>query len=249
VSGRTLRARVVSGAAILAVAVVSGVISFGHIYDLSVSLHQSVLAARLMPVAIDGLIVVGSVVLLESGSRLGWLGVAPGLALSVFANLESGLRFGWLSAIWAAIPSLSFFLATFIFERWLKAQSRTTAIAARVEAPGTVATVTQGVTVDVPQDVTSKAPVDAPEIVVEAVPASTLSPTRERRARTVAARPAPTRIDTKRSPAPERVFAAELGRGELPSLRSVMQRCHVGAPRARVILAELTELIDAAQAA
>ena len=56
-----------------------------------------------MPVAIDGLIVVGSAVLLESGSRLGWLGVGPGLALSVFANLESGLRFGALSAVWAAI--------------------------------------------------------------------------------------------------------------------------------------------------
>lgn len=67
--GRSLWARIVSGAAILAVATVSGVISFDHIYDLSLSLHQPVLAARLMPVAIDGLIVVGSVVLSSSSSR------------------------------------------------------------------------------------------------------------------------------------------------------------------------------------
>jgi len=43
-----------------------------------------------MPFAIDGLITVGSVVLLQGG-RLGWLGIGPGVAISLFANVESGI--------------------------------------------------------------------------------------------------------------------------------------------------------------
>jgi hypothetical protein len=46
------------------VASVTGVISYTHVYDLTVSLHQPVMVARLMPFGVDGLIVVGSVVLL-----------------------------------------------------------------------------------------------------------------------------------------------------------------------------------------
>jgi hypothetical protein len=229
----------VSGAAILAVAVVSGVISYGHIYDLSLSLHQSVLAARLMPVAIDGLIVVGSVVLLESGSRLGWLGVAPGLALSVFANLESGLRFGALSAVWAAIPSLSFFLATFIFERWLKSQAAAVTTPAQVETPVTVAE-------SVPGDVLEAEPVPVPVDAPEAVPASMVSPLPARGARTVAAGDARGRVRMARARAPEKVFAAEISRGELPSLREIKSRARCGTDRARVIRDQLVEMLQVA---
>jgi hypothetical protein len=116
-------ARVLTGLAVLTVAGISAAVSYGHIYELTLALHQSMLNAHLMPVAIDGLITVGSVVLLQSGSRIGWLGVGPGLALSVFANVESGIRYSALSAVWAGIPALSFFLATFILERWLKSQA------------------------------------------------------------------------------------------------------------------------------
>src|SRR6266571_4983869 len=90
--------RRLAAAAIAAVAAVAGVISYSHIYSLTVTLHQSVTAARLMPAGIDGLIVVGSVVLLQSapGQRwLGWLGIGPGVAISLFANVESGIRYGW----------------------------------------------------------------------------------------------------------------------------------------------------------
>jgi hypothetical protein len=57
-------------------ATVSGVISYTHVYDLTVSRHQPVMVARLMPFGVDGLIVVGSVVLLQatqaSSVHLGW---------------------------------------------------------------------------------------------------------------------------------------------------------------------------------
>jgi hypothetical protein len=117
--------RIVAGTAIAAVAAVTGRVSYTHIYRLSVALHQPEALARLMPFGVDGLIMIGSLVLLQSepGQKwLGWLGVGPGMAVSLFANVESGIRYGWLAATWAGVPAISFSLATFILERWLKAQ-------------------------------------------------------------------------------------------------------------------------------
>jgi hypothetical protein len=118
--------RLTAGLALVVVASVTGVISYTHVYDLTVSLHQPVMVARLMPFGVDGLIVVGSVVLLQAAAGqawLGWLGVVPGVAASLFANVESGLRWGPLAAGWAGVPAASFALATFLLERWLKAQA------------------------------------------------------------------------------------------------------------------------------
>jgi hypothetical protein len=118
--------RLTAGLALLVVASVTGVISYTHVYDLTVSLHQPGMVARLMPFGVDGLIVVGSVVLLQAApgqTWLGWLGVVPGVAASLFANVESGLRWGPLAAGWAGVPAASFALATFLLERWLKAQA------------------------------------------------------------------------------------------------------------------------------
>lgn len=118
--------RLTAGLALVVVASVTGVISYTHVYDLTVSLHQPVMVARLMPFGVDGLIVVGSVVLLQAATGqawLGWLGVGPGVAASLFANVESGLRWGPLAAGWAGVPAASFALATFLLERWLKAQA------------------------------------------------------------------------------------------------------------------------------
>jgi Protein of unknown function (DUF2637) len=117
--------KIISGLAIAAVAGVAGVVSYLHIYGLTLTLHQPVIVARLMPFAVDGLIVVGSVVLLTEAAAwwLGWLGVGPGVTISLFANVESGIRYGVLAAIWAGIRAVAFSLATFMLERWLKAQA------------------------------------------------------------------------------------------------------------------------------
>jgi hypothetical protein len=118
--------RLTAGLALMVVASVTGVISYTHVCDLTVSLHQPAMVARLMPFGVDGLIVVGSVVLLQAApgqTWLGWLGIVPGVAASLFANVESGLRWGPLAAGWAGVPAASFALATFLLERWLKAQA------------------------------------------------------------------------------------------------------------------------------
>lgn len=119
--------RLVAGLALLTVATVTGVISYTHIYELTLALHQHEMAARLWAFGIDGLIVAGSIVLLQAVESqawwLGWLGVGPGVALSVFANVESGIKYGWLAAAWAGTPAVSFALTTFMLERWLKAHA------------------------------------------------------------------------------------------------------------------------------
>jgi hypothetical protein len=104
---------------------VAGFISYTHICALTLDLHQSWQTAHLMPFAVDGQIIVGSVVLLAARGRTawwGWLGIVPGLAESLFANWESGIRYGLLAAIWAIVAAQAFAVASFMLERWLKSQ-------------------------------------------------------------------------------------------------------------------------------
>ena len=118
-------AAITAGLALAAVAAVTGFISYTHICALTLELHQSWKTAHLMPFAVDGQIVVGSVVLLAGRGRAawwGWLGIVPGLAESLFANWESGIVHGHLAAIWATVPAQAFAVASFMFERWLKSQ-------------------------------------------------------------------------------------------------------------------------------
>lgn len=130
--------RLIAGLAFTVVAGVTGVVSYTHIEELTLALHQPLMVARLMPFGIDGLIVVGSVALLQAGNDepyLGWICVAPGAIASLFANVESGIHYGRLAAIWAGMASAGFFLATFTLERWLKSQAAGAAGAAGPNTP------------------------------------------------------------------------------------------------------------------
>ena len=104
---------------VTAVAVIAGVVSYSHIVALALRAAQSTVDAHLFPFAVDGLIVGGSVIL-AAGSALGWLGVIPGVAATLFANLESGLPHGKLAAVVATWPAIAFSVASFMLERWLK---------------------------------------------------------------------------------------------------------------------------------
>ena len=205
--------KIISGLAIAAVASVAGVVSYLHIYGLTLTLHQPVIVARLMPFAVDGLIVVGSVVLLTEAAAwwLGWLGVGPGVAISLFANVESGIRYGVLAAIWAGIPAVAFSLATFMLERWLKAQA----------SPETRS-----------QDVTAL-PVENPS-----QPATGFPPASE----AVPAVPGAHLNGSGLHPDEVQPFADDLARGEVPSIRRIRSELHVGQPKAQEIRARLSVL-------
>jgi hypothetical protein len=105
------------------VAAVAGVVSYSHITALGLRTYQGQADAHLLAVPIDGLIVAGSV-LLAAGSALGWLGVTLGVAATLFANLQFGLPHGALSAATSTWPAVSFSVAMFMLERWLRSRRR-----------------------------------------------------------------------------------------------------------------------------
>jgi hypothetical protein len=106
------------------VALVAGTVSYSHIVSLGLRTGQSPADAHLLPLAVDGLIVSGSVILL-AGSWLGWLAVVPGVAATLFANLESGLPHGQLAATVATWPAIAFTVSAAVLERWLAGQGGT----------------------------------------------------------------------------------------------------------------------------
>jgi hypothetical protein len=212
--------RVLIGLAIGAVALVAGTVSYMHVYTLSLALHQPPLVACLMPIGVDGLVVVGSVILLD-GNRLGWLGIGPGVAISVFANAMSGLAFGWLSATWAGIPALSFALACFIFERWLKAQGKA------VDAADAVPDAPSAPSASVPDT-------SVPDASDSAVPDAGYAS---------GATVSTAGTDAPKSLTPRTHYRDLLAKGELPSVRAVQRDFRVGAPRARTIRDDLEKYV------
>jgi hypothetical protein len=81
------------------------------------------------------------------------------------------------------------------------------------------------------------APVDVPTAEVPTVPGPM--------PRTVTAPRPRTRAAGRAPKSPEKVFSAELGRGEIPSLRSVKARMNVGSDKARIVLADLRTALNA----
>ena len=104
--------------------------SYSHIVALGLRTYQGQADAHLLAIPIDGLIVAGSVIL-AAGSSLGWLGIALGVAATLFANLQFGLPHGALSAAVSTWPAVAFTVACFMLERWLRSRRRS----ARAAAP------------------------------------------------------------------------------------------------------------------
>jgi hypothetical protein len=115
------RAALPAAVPVAAVAVFAGIQSYTHIEDLGLSTGQSLADSRLLPLSVDLLILAGVVIIL-AGSWLGWLGVVPGVAATLFANVMSGVPHGPLAAAVAAWPAVAFTVASFMLERWLKTQ-------------------------------------------------------------------------------------------------------------------------------
>jgi hypothetical protein len=100
------------------VGAVAAVVSYGHIVNLFLSWHAPPLDARLMPVAIDGLIIIGAGAAKGGQKRLGWSAIGPGLAASLYANVMNGLPHGRDAAMGSGWATVALFLATNVMERW-----------------------------------------------------------------------------------------------------------------------------------
>lgn len=115
----------VVGFALATVAFCTGFISYTHICALTLNEDQSWKTAHLMPLAIDGQIVIGSAYFMAHDDKRRWwglIGIVPGVLESLFANWESGIVHGLWAAGWATVPAQAFACSTFLFERWLKSR-------------------------------------------------------------------------------------------------------------------------------
>jgi Protein of unknown function (DUF2637) len=125
-AARKLASSLVSGCALAIVAFSTGFISYTHICALTLGDGQNWKTAHLMPLAVDGQILIGSIYFMENeGHRRRWLGLLgflPGLAESLFANWQSGAPHGLVAAGVATVPAQAFACSTFLFERWLHAR-------------------------------------------------------------------------------------------------------------------------------
>jgi hypothetical protein len=244
-------ARILAGLAVLAVAVVAGIVSFTHIEALALAHGYALGTARLLPVSVDGLIVAASLACLTEArvrgeaSRLSRSGLVLGILATLAANVAAGAQFGIVGAMVNAWPAIAFIVASEILLRMLRAApdlpsagetAETVAAAAppaHVAVPETVAGTVSEETTGSGPSVPGSSPVSVPEDMPPAVPR--VAPVAPVGAHGRARRHPP------KQPIPEHVFAAEIEAGELPSLRQVKERMHVGTDRARVIRDQLSQ--------
>ena len=100
------------------VGAVAAIVSYGHIVNLFLTWHATSLDAHLMPIAIDGLIIIGAGAAKGGQKRLGWSAIGPGLAASLYANVMNGLPYGRGAAMGSGWATVALFLATNVMERW-----------------------------------------------------------------------------------------------------------------------------------
>jgi Protein of unknown function (DUF2637) len=113
----TDRYRTLTALAVLLVAAIAAVISYQHVVALAIRYGQPPLAAYLLPVSIDGLVAVSSLVMLRSartGVSAPWL-ARTGLVLAVIAtlacNVGYGVAHGWPGALLSGWPAVAFVVA------------------------------------------------------------------------------------------------------------------------------------------
>jgi hypothetical protein len=107
-------ARAATTAAVLLVAVIAAVVSFVHIEHLAITHGQTVLAATLLPVSIDGTVAAASLVMLRAaraGLGTPWLArLMLGLSVvaTLAANIAYGARFGLAGSLLSGWPAVAF---------------------------------------------------------------------------------------------------------------------------------------------
>jgi Protein of unknown function (DUF2637) len=105
--------RLATAAVVTAVAAFAAVVSYSHVFDLGRTHGQSGVAARLLPLSVDGLLLAASLVLLHearnnrTAPRLARLMLWLGIAATLGANVAYGVPYGALGALVSAWPAVS----------------------------------------------------------------------------------------------------------------------------------------------
>lgn len=206
---------------VVGIGTVAAGISYIHAYDVVTAHGETGATARLLPLTIDGMVYVASMVLLDAARRgrrapaLAVWTLALGIAATVAANVLHGIAHGVIGAIIAAWPAVTLVL---VFELLMK-----------MIRGGRAADVSTIVETDVPTPVPAvpDPPGDVPELepgVPEAVPAL----------------PEPDPHQVKAAT----VFAEQVEAGEVPSIRAIKSALRIGQPKAGEVRAYLAVLAE-----
>jgi hypothetical protein len=225
-------------AAVLAIASVAAWVSYEHALAVVRAYGETGAVGYAYPATIDGMIYVSSMAMLDSARRglhtpalARWM-LGVGIAATLAVNVLAGLHSGGMGSVIAAWPALALVGAYELLMAMIRREAVPSAeeagLDSATEVPTAPATVPETVADAVPADVPDAVP-PVPEPVVRVVPTRTAR-----------------RTSPGRAKAPEKVFAAELAAGELPSVRAIKERMHVGTDRARVIRADLESTMQEA---
>lgn len=216
-------ARVLTGLAVFTVAMIAGIVSYSHIQALALAHGYTPGTARLLPLSVDGLVLASALVLLvearaqRPAPRLARTGLWIAIGATLAANILHGVAYGPVGALANGWPAAAFILASEILLGMIRRAGTTPARDDTVPA------------------------------VADAVPVDGVPPAPARRVQAVASGRAPRRASGRMPKAPEKIFAAHIESGELPSLREVKRRMSVGTPRAQHILADLETVVAGQQ--
>lgn len=201
-------------AAVLTVAAVAALVSFVHIRDVAAAHGQTALAAFLLPFSIDGTIIASSLAMLRAARRgldtpkMGRFMLFLAVLATLAANVAYGLPYGLVGAAISGWPAVAFIGCA---EMAIGMVRRTHATVPAEDTP-----------VSVPA-AALVAPVSSAPAAAAPGPRPIPNRPRGRSRATVTEQDA------------ERVFAAELAAGQVPSVRAVKARMHVGHPRAQAL--------------
>lgn len=118
----TMWTRVVSRVMAAVVAAVAGVISYGHIRQVAAASGELEIAAALLPVGIDGLIIVGTLAMLEDKRQRRYPRLSARIALGFGIAATVGFNIASAEPVWSAravavVPAVSFLLAVEVLVR------------------------------------------------------------------------------------------------------------------------------------
>jgi hypothetical protein len=227
-AGRAIRWSTVL--AVAAVAAVAGWVSYEHALAVVRAHGEAGAVAQVYPVTVDGLIYSASMVLLDAARRgaaapglARWL-LGAGIGATLAANVAAGLHYGPVGAVVAAWPAAALVGSYELLMLIIRSS------AARVPAATTVHLLHTEVVSDSGRSRPergeiyqsgSTAPEDAPAVPGVPDPFAALNGHRQ---------------------AAAELFAGELSRGELPSIRAIRSGLHIGQDKASEVQAYLRTL-------
>jgi hypothetical protein len=113
-------------AAVAVVGLAAAVLSYRHQFDLAAGHGESALTAKLLPISIDGLLLAGTLAVLDASRRQtghAWaarITVGLGVAMTMWANIVHGLGYGWAGIIISGWPPVALMAAIEVLARMIR---------------------------------------------------------------------------------------------------------------------------------